>query len=289
MRLLQLARLFPRFGSLGFLAVLCGHAAEPGRAPVTLSGAETHVYRELEPEPLRVHVFKPRDWKRGDRRAAFLWFFGGGWRGGTPMNSAGTARWAASHGMVGFAPDYRVNERFGTSPLEAVADARAAVRWVQDRAEEFGIDPRCVIVGGNSAGGHLALWTALEKSPPGSVEVEAPLHSPAALVLTCPVSDTSSTTGYTPERFGPHAAALSPVHQIGGRMPPVLVFHGDADRIVPPRQTLELRRLLVAGGNVCEFVTVPGGGHNFASDLPEWRDRTKAMTLVFLRAQGVLR
>ena len=68
--------------------------------------------------------------------------FDSSWTRGTPANAAAWAKWAAERGFVGVAPDYRVKERFGTSPLESVADGRAALRWVQEHAAELGIDPQ---------------------------------------------------------------------------------------------------------------------------------------------------
>src|SRR5258708_38854634 len=129
----------------------------PEITPVTLPGAEIFIYRDSKPEPLRLHVFKPKNWQAGDRRPALIWFFGGGWDHGTPENSAGWAKWAASLGFVGVAPDYRTKKRFSTSPLEAVADGRAAMHWVEDHAAELGVDANRIVVCGNSAGGHLAL------------------------------------------------------------------------------------------------------------------------------------
>jgi acetyl esterase/lipase len=264
--------------------------AAPTPTPVTLPGAETHVYRPLAPEPLRLHVFKPAGWHPGDRRAAFVWFFGGGWTGGTPQNAAGWTQWAAQRGFVGIAPDYRTRNRFGTSPLESVADARAALHWIEEHAAELGIDPQQIVVGGNSAGGHVALWTAIARTPPGSSVDEAPRLRPAALVLTSPVSDTTKEKGYTPARFGENARALSPVDQLEvAAMPPLLLFHGDADKVVPQRQSLALRDKLLAGGGVCEFVSVPGGSHNFGGDLPEWREKSRALVEAFLRQHGLWR
>src|SRR5690606_30332323 len=123
-------------------------------------------------------------------------------------------------------------DRHGTTPLECVADARAAVRWVQEHAEELGIDADRIVVTGNSAGGHIAVWTAIEDVPPGSDPAEAPIARPAALVLSSAVTDTDLTTGYGGSRFGEHALALSPRHHVDGGMPPILMFHGDADKTV---------------------------------------------------------
>ncbi len=273
-------------------SVAGAQASKAARAPettlLTLPGAETHVFRELKPEALRLHVFKPKDWKAGDKRPGFMWFFGGGWTRGTPANAASFAKWAADLGCVGVAPDYRVKERFGTTPLESVADARAALRWVQEHAAELGIDPQRVVVGGNSAGGHVALWTAITQTPPGSAPAEAPLAKPVALVLTSAVSDTSKLKGYTATRFGDDAEALSPVHQLDAKMPPMLVFHGDADPTVPQAQSLALRQKLLATGNAVDFVSVAGGSHNFGGDLPEWKEKTRTLIAEFLTKEKLL-
>lgn len=277
------------FGLL--VSMVLAQAAAPARevTPTELPGAETFVYRGADEEaPLRLFVVKPAGWRAGDRRAALMFFFGGGWTTGTPARSIFWAQFAADLGMVGIAPDYRTKGRHDVSPPGSVADSRAALRWVQDHAGELGLDAARVVVGGNSAGGHVALWTAIAHAPPGSDESESPRRKPAALVLFSAVSDTSPETGYTPQRFGAQAMALSPAHQLDAAMPPVLAFHGDADRTVPLRQALALRDRLVAGGNACELHIVPGGGHNFGNDVPEWREKTRVLMIEFLRREGML-
>ena len=44
--------------------------------PTSIPGAEMHVYRDLKPEPMRLFVFKPDGWADGDKRSAFVFFFG---------------------------------------------------------------------------------------------------------------------------------------------------------------------------------------------------------------------
>lgn len=263
-------------------------SAAPVVTPLTLPDAETFVYREDGAATMRLFVVKPAGWKASDRRPGLMFFFGGGWTTGTPANSVGWAKVAAQLGFVGIAPDYRTKGRHDTSPLASVADARAALHWVQVHAVELGLDPKQIVVGGNSAGGHVALWTAITHNPPGSTAAEAPLHKPAALFITSAVSDTSTETGYTPKRFGADTLALSPVHQLDAKMPPVLAFHGDADKTVPLAQSVALRDKLVAAGNTCELHIVPGGGHNYGGDVPEWREKTRTLLNDFLRRQNLL-
>jgi acetyl esterase len=261
-------------------------ATAPVITPASIDGAETFVYREGKPDPMRLHVFKPAGWSAEQRRPAMVYFFGGGFVRGTPEKSAGWARMAAKWGMVGVAPDYRTIERFGTTAAECVADARAAVRWVQDHADELGIDPRRVVVGGNSAGGHLALWTAIAAPPPGSDPSDSPTHPPAALVLVSALSDTS--TGPYARRIGARARELSPVHHLDARMPPTLLFHGDADTVVPHAQAVALRRRLADSGNAADLVTVPGGTHGFATDQPAWKEKSRETIRAFLVAQKLV-
>ena len=258
----------------------------PEVTPLTLPGAETHVFHATPQGEMRLHVFKPDGCRATDKRPALVWFLGGGWTHGLP--SPGWSQSATKWGMVGIAPDYRTQDRHGTPPQASVADARAALRWVQDHAAELGIDPARIVVGGNSAGGHVALWTAIKHAPAGSDAKESPLAPPAALVLTSPVSDTAPGTGYNPQRFGADAAALSALHQLDAKMPPLLLFHGDADTTVPQRQSIDLHKNYVAAGNVCEFISVPGGSHNFSGDLPEWREKTRTMVHEFLLKQKIL-
>ena len=259
----------------------------PEPTPTELPGAETFIYRE-GPVPMRLFVVKPAGWSASDHRPALIFFFGGGWTTGTPVNSVFWAKFAAELGMVGIAPDYRTKGRHDVSPLFSVADSRAAARWVQDHTGELGLDPARIVIGGNSAGGHVALWTAITHAPPGSDEKESPRVKPAALILFSTVSDTSKETGYTPQRFGEHATALSPVHQLDARMPPVLAFHGDADKLVPLRQATALRDKLLATGNRCELHIVPGGGHNFGNDVPEWQEKSRQLIIAFLKKQGLV-
>jgi len=267
-----------------------GQVQSSGTEEVTLDrmvGAETMRYREGK-DAMNLFVYKPEGWAATDRRPALVYFFGGGWTKGTPLKSASWARWAAERGMVGIAPDYRTKNRFGTSPLSSVADGRAAFNWVAEHAAELGIDPEKIVVGGTSAGGHVALWTAIEGLPPGSNPAESPKVKPAAIFLSSAVTDTSRATGYTPSRFGEDAQALSPAHQLDIKMPPVLMFHAADDSLVDYRTAVALHDVLKASGNACELVTVPRGGHGYSSNFPEWKMKVRAKVEQFFRNENLL-
>ena len=233
-------------------------------------------------------VFKPEGWQASDKRSALIYFFGGGWTKGSPLKSAAIARWASENGMIGIAPDYRTKNRFQTGPQASVDDGRAAFNWVVEHASELGIDPNRIVVGGNSAGGHLALWTAIEKASPGSNPETSPKIKPAALFLVSAATDTSPETGNASERFGNDAKALSPVHQLDAKMPPTIMFHAAFDELVHYRTAVAFCEQLESNGNTCELVTIPVGGHSFASDLPKWKTKMLVKLKKMLDREGLL-
>lgn len=251
--------------------------------PLTLPGAQTFIYHDVQPEPMRLHVFPPKDLKKGERRAAFVFFFGGGWMRGTPSVVTPWMEAANGLGMIGIAPDYRVKERHGADPSKSVADARAALRWVQMHAEELGIDPQRIVVSGASAGGHVALWTALATTPWGSDPAEAPLAKPAGLVLVSAAVDTSAATGVLAERMAGHATELSPLHHLDPKMPPVMIIHGDQDKVVPFTQAAALDEKLRISGNDAELVPIKGSGHGVG------RGKVVRAMEDFLKRRGILR
>ena len=235
--------------------------------PLSLPGSEPFVFRTAGTNELRLHVVKPAGWSKKDRRACMVCFFGGGWNNGNPEKSIGWAKWAAGLGLVGISPDYRTRDRLGGTPEDCVSDGRAAVRWVQEHADELGVDPAKIIVEGASAGGHVAAWTAISSPGPGKDD-PAPEIQPAALVLVNPVTDTKDGGYGGTKRFGGDAAralACSVPDQMPVKMPPTIVFHATADTTVPYANTVAFRDKLVSNGICCELVTFEGLGHSYYS------------------------
>ena len=235
--------------------------------PLSIPGSEPFVFRTVGTNELRLHVVKPAGWSQSDRRACMVSFFGGGWNSGTPERSITWSKWAASKGLVGVAPDYRTRDRFGGTPEDCVSDARAAVRWVEEHADELGVDPKKIISMGGSAGGHVAAWTAIPSDGPGKND-PAPKILPAALVLLNPVTDTKDSGYGGTKRFGKDAAralACSVPDQMPARMPPTIVFHATGDKTVPYANSVAFRDKLVSNGNRCELITFEGLGHSYNS------------------------
>ncbi len=264
--------------------------------PLTLPGAEPFIFKKVGDLELRLHVVKPRDWKASDKRACLVTFFGGGWTSGTPARSITYAKWAAKCGLVGVAPDYRTRKRFDARPEDCVADGRAAVRWIQDHATELGIDPAKIVVQGQSAGGHVAAWTAIpDPVTPETASDPVPNPAPAGLILLWPVTDTG-TNGYGgPKRFGndeSRANNLSVTRRMPTKMPPTLVFHGTADETVKFANTEEFVIKMKANGSESVFVPLAGAPHTPSSSVWAEADAVKAKiaaeSRMFLEKLGLM-
>jgi acetyl esterase/lipase len=111
--------------------------------------------------PVPVRIYRPTDGAAG--RPALVWLHGGAFVGGDL--DMPEADWVARQicdraGAVVVSVDYRLAVGGVTYPVPH-DDVVAAVRWVRDSADELGIDPNRISVGGASAGGNLAAGATL--------------------------------------------------------------------------------------------------------------------------------
>ncbi|WP_153555913.1 alpha/beta hydrolase [Roseimaritima sediminicola] len=274
--------LVPLLLAAGFAA--CSAAAaelEPDRK-VRYATAEDS---EGKPVKLHLHVFLPEDWKAADRRPAAVFFFGGGWNGGTPEQFYAQCQALAEHGMVAAAAEYRVRSRHGTEPQDCVADGRRAVAFLREHAEAWGIDPARIAAGGGSAGGHVAACT-------GVLPADDETTRPNLLLLYNPVIDTSPK-GYGANRLGDDWRQLSPLHHVRPGLPPTLICHGTADTTTPFAGVEAFQKAMQAAGNRCEVDAYEGRKHGFfnspafrkKSDGKDYQSTLKA-TLNFLAEAG---
>lgn len=91
---------------------------------------------------------------QGELRPLFVFIHGGYWRALSKEHSAFMAPMLEARGIATASVDYRLAPTARMSDI--VADVRAAFAWLWQRAAELGIDRDRIIVGGSSAGGHLA-------------------------------------------------------------------------------------------------------------------------------------
>jgi acetyl esterase len=258
--------------------------------PLSIVGASTHVYKSIDGAELRLHAFSPANHASSMRRPAILFFFGGGWTRGNVEQFVPVSRHLVERGMVAIVVDYRVWDRHGTSPFEAMADAKSAIRWVRSRARELGVDPDRIAASGGSSGGHIALSAAVFGNFDEPQEDRGISSKPNALILFNPAVDTSMSKVFSTRTPGREKEG-SPLHHIGRNLPPTIIFHGKADTTIPyahvERYCLEVRKL----ANQCELIGYEGAPHGFFNPQVEggkWYTETLMDADRFLTALGYL-
>jgi acetyl esterase len=131
--------------------------------------------------------------ERTEKPPLLVYYHGGGFMFGDLDTHDGVCRLLCAHsGAHVLAIDYRLAPEH---PFPAAADdARAALRWAVEHAEELGADPARVGVGGDSAGGNLAAVTAQLAARDGG-------PAPVLQLLIYPVTDFTRRTGRSRELF----------------------------------------------------------------------------------------
>lgn len=241
--------------------------------PPEMPGASVEVYREVNGIKLNAYIFTPPDHRASDRRPAVLFFFGGGWKGGSPGQFLPQSLYLAARGMVAIPCDYRVLSRHGVLPQDCLRDAKAAMRWARDNAARLGIDPERIVAGGESAGGHLAAAVGLVPGFEDGAHIEVSSR-PNALALFNPAVVLSAVAGH-PGLLSEEKSAdirartdgrpqeISPYHFVRPGLPPSILFHGTKDEAVP-FPTVELfAKAMTGAGNRCELKAYEGQPHGF--------------------------
>jgi acetyl esterase len=248
-------------------------------------GSETLIYKTVGDQSLKMLVDKPADWQAGDKRPAIVFFFGGGWVGGSVSQFQRHSAYLASRGMVGIRVDYRVIPKDDAGPpVMCVADAKSAMRYVHSHASELGVDPERIAAGGGSAGGHLAAFTVMVgglDDPQDDVKTPC---KPDALVLFNPVFD-NGPGQWGHERVGDRFREFSPAHNITKGAPPTIVFLGDNDELIPVKVINDYEEKMGKVGSRCEVHIYPGVGHGFFN-RPGYYTRTVIEADKFLASLG---
>jgi acetyl esterase/lipase len=246
------------------------------------------VYKKIAERELQLHVFEPAGFKPSDKRACYLIIHGGGWTGGAPPRMYPFAAHYAKLGLIGISMSYRLHSaKTGVSVFDCVKDARSAMRYIRAHAAELGIDPQKIIVSGGSAGGHLAVSTALFDKVNEEGDDLAVSASPNALVLLFPVIDTSKE-GYGQAKIGERWQELSPAHNVRAGLPPTLIFHGTGDTVTPFAGAKAFHEAMLKAGNRSELDVNDGGAHGYLMRDKVLFDDTMKKTDAFLKSLGLL-
>lgn len=247
-------------------------------------------------KPALYIVLPPKEKRNG---TAVVICPGGGY-GGLAMDHEGhaVAEWLRSNGICAFILRYRIAPRYmHPAPLQ---DAQRAIRTVRYHAAEIGVDPARIGIIGFSAGGHLASSTGthFDKGDPKAKDpIDRLSCRPDFMFLIYPVisfTEECSHIGSRNNLLGrnpdPKLVELfSNERQVTKDTPPTCLVHANADKGVPPENSILFYMALRKAGVPAEMHIYEKGPHGFgmrSTDpvLKAWTDRC----IDWLKTRGLM-
>lgn len=238
-------------------------------------------YRTANNSELKLDLYLPRN--RQQEKPTLVFIHGGGWIEGKKEQDVLLTLPYIAMGWSIVNVEYRLAKN-SLAPA-AVEDARCALRWIYNNANQYKFDTSKIVLTGLSAGGHLSLMTGMlsgnsefDRGCPTEENVrwtsgkETPLKV-AAIVNWFGITDvndilsSANAKHYAIEWFGsmPNrenlADKLSPLKNVRADAPPIITIHGDKDELVPYSQAVNLKKALDKAKVDNELITIKGGNH----------------------------
>lgn len=245
------------------------------------------VYKHTNGQPQLLEVFFPKDHDPATAKVpCMILFHGGGWGNGDKKTFHYDCSYFASRGIVAITANYfmytkeqRLKLPKDVSRKAACAtDAKSAIRWVKQHADELGIDPDKIIAGGGSAGGHISI---LSTTNPGLNDPADPKDidtSVAAYVLFNPAL--SAQDEAYPE--------INALNYLTGDFGPAVVFFGTEDRWKKGWDVAAKQLQDLGAGKRVKVWLADGAEHAFFNKQP-WKDLTLIKADKFLTSLGFLK
>lgn len=276
-----------------FLIVIClllGWNSPAQTNEVQFTRKEDVIYGRKFGTALTMDVFTPAK----PNGYGIVWVVSGGWYSAKeaiqkrdrflmPFLARGYTCFAVVHGSQ---PKFIVTE--------ITEDMHRSLRFIRHNAKKYGINPDKIGVSGGSAGGHLSLTLGTQgKVRAGETKDPVDKQSSAVQAVACffPPTDflnygkagedavgVGILKDFKPA-FGPRSDTpegrialgkeISPIYFVTSNMPPTLIVHGDADKLVPIQQAETFVQRAKEVGATAQLITHKGKAHGWLDIQPD--------------------
>lgn len=235
---------------------------------------------DADKERQSLDVYLP---KEGKGHPVLFFIHGGAWRIGSKGTFAEPAKRLAERGVVVVCPNYRFSPKV-QHPAH-VEDVAKAFAWTVDHAAEYGGDAKKVVIGGHSAGGHLAALLATNETylkaekrsaadVRGVVGVSGVYQIDHRVKLFHPIFSDDEKTCET----------ASPIKHVSADRPPMLLVYADSDFAGLPAGAEAFAKELVKGKNDAVAKEFTGKSHiTIMTGMGKADDPVLRATLAFVR------
>ena len=142
-----------------------------------------------------------------------------------------------------------------------VDDLREAIRWMRSHSEMYGIDRKKIATFGYSAGGHLAALVALQDQNRTNIQAIVAGGGPFDLTLYPGGDLVPAFLGGTRSKIPGKFREASPVNYVSKGSPPIFIYHGSADKLVPPEHAQRMQAAYQKQGFKTDIHWIDGRSH----------------------------
>jgi acetyl esterase/lipase len=286
----------PLVARLLALIALCLAFAPVARAadkqpPDDVEFSKDVVYGKGGGKDLKLDLSRPK--QANGKRPCIVVFHGGGWAAGNKDQHDDVTWMLAQRGYVAATVGYRFAPEH-VFPAQ-VEDAKCAVRFLRAHADKYGIDSERIGAVGFSAGAHLSMMLGTTRKEDGlegtggwadqSSRVQAvvsffgptDLAAPDLPQATLPIL--KKFLGGTKEEKPDAYKRASPITYVRKDCPPMLLFQGTMDPLVPHTQAYRMADAMTKAGVDGRVELLIGLGHGWVG--PELRRTADAAFTFF--------
>ncbi|HEX9416996.1 MAG TPA: alpha/beta hydrolase [Gaiellaceae bacterium] len=249
--------------------------AAPAAAGGDVRVSRDVVYAQRGGVAVSLDVYRPPT--VGRHRPAVILIHGGGFRRGDKAALAPFGMRLAGRGWVAFSVNYRLAPQF-LFPA-GVEDVRAAVRWVREHAQRYGVDPPRIGALGSSAGANLAAilgtWGSGRLDRGSRIAAYVSWSGPMDFSIEARARDASSVAhpylGCSLDQCPETWANASPITHVDRTDAPAFLANS-LDEIVPVANATAMAERLRAVNVPTTVRLVPGSRHATAYAEDVWAD-----------------
>ncbi|TXL19025.1 hypothetical protein BMR03_15555, partial [Methylococcaceae bacterium HT2] len=236
-------------------------------------------------ESLDLFIPEDRDGSETKPLPAAVIMHGGGLVSGDRSDTEDLAVWFANNGFV------VINVSYSLAPAakwpDQISDVTQGVWWLKNNAVRYNINPNKILAVGGSAGGYLAAMLGHYLVNTADGKLDSQVHGIISFSGPWDLTGKTNDEGryYVSSFIDPYTLeniySASPLYRINKYSPPVLMFHGTEDLLVPFKQSQDVCKFYQLKGvenDYCTIVALEGEGHSISENFLDNGELLKFVT-----------